>query len=175
MTTDDILSDVITREGAFVDAPLDHGGPTKYGITLATLRDWHHAQALGVDAVKALDETEARIILRARYVEGPGIDQVRDPQLRALCVDMAVAHGLRGSALIVQRALGLAGDGIWGPQTLKALNSTLVAAVQGSVYYRVLGERIRLYGRLIAADHTQAVFAAGWLSRCAEFMEPQLP
>ena len=40
MTDDDIIDGIIRREGStYTNDPADPGGPTKYGITLAT----HHA------------------------------------------------------------------------------------------------------------------------------------
>ena len=40
MTTKEIIDGIIKREGGYVDHPADRGGPTKFGITLATLEAW---------------------------------------------------------------------------------------------------------------------------------------
>ena len=37
---DDLISDIIRREGGYVNHPDDRGGPTNYGITQATLSEW---------------------------------------------------------------------------------------------------------------------------------------
>ena len=33
-----IAQDIVAREGGYVNDPADPGGPTKYGVTLGTLR-----------------------------------------------------------------------------------------------------------------------------------------
>ena len=40
MTTDSLITDIIEREGGFVDHPSDRGKATRFGITLATLSDY---------------------------------------------------------------------------------------------------------------------------------------
>jgi lysozyme family protein len=168
LTVDQILDEVLEREGAYVNHPADRGGPTKFGVTLATLEGWRHADLSARD-VEELTEQEARQILRQRYVVGPGLNQIRDERVRALVVDMAVNHGVRGAALIIQRALRLPGDGVIGPMTINALNGDGIAA--GDVFAKVLAGRIRAYGRIISRDASQAVFAAGWLNRVAGFLD----
>ena len=34
MTVDQMIDDILRREGGYVNHPADKGGPTKYGITL---------------------------------------------------------------------------------------------------------------------------------------------
>ena len=88
----DIVQDVLRREGAFVEHPADHGGPTKYGITQATLADWRGRAVTAAD-VAALSVNEATRILEQRYVRQPGFDQVPDARLQALLVDYGVHSG----------------------------------------------------------------------------------
>jgi len=169
MTADQIIDDLIAREGrAFTDDPTDRGGPTKFGVTLDVLREWRHDANLDAAAVEALSEDDARAILRQKYLLATGLTRVADEKVQALAVDILVNHGLRGGTLIIQRALGLAGDGVLGPLTLAALN---VTTPENHVFERVLAGRVRFYGRLIERDPSQARFAAGWLDRCADFLD----
>ena len=58
-------------------------------------------------------------------------------------------------------------DGVFGPLTLAAVN----AAEEEPLYKRVLAQRCRFYGQIIARNPSQAAFAAGWTARLAEFIE----
>lgn len=162
---DKILDAIIAREGGWVDHSLDRGGPTKYGITQRTLSEWRGAPATAED-VRSLEESEARQIYRSEYVEKPGFADLLHAGLQELLVDMAVNHGPDRAIKSLQKALGVAVDGVLGP-----VSKAAIAAYPVRVVYRgLLAERIRLYGRIISNDHTQAVFASGWLNRAAEFV-----
>lgn len=168
MSPDTIISDLIRREGGYVDRPADRGGPTKFGITAKTLG---RVRRLGRDAtadeVRALTEPEAREIYRTVFLDEPRFSEIRDVRLRALLVDCGVHSGPGRAAMWLQRALGVSADGVVGPATLTAV----AAAEPGRLYDRVLAQRLRHLGRLITDDRSQAEFAAGWMARCAEFLE----
>ena len=164
MTIEQILDEVLRREGGYVDHPRDRGGPTNYGITRATLAAWRKAPVTAED-VQRLTEAEARAIYLRQYVEAPGFDQIVDPRLRALLVDYGVHSGPRRAIMDLQRAAGVTVDGAIGPQTLAAV------AVQGADALRrsVLQARGRHLARLLS-DPSQRVFAGGWLNRLMEFV-----
>lgn len=164
MTSEDVITEVIRREGGYVDHPSDRGGPTHYGITLQTLAAWR-GRPVTDDDVFALTEAEARQIYRREYVERPGLDQIADPLLRGLLVDYAVHSGPRRAIEELQRVAGVTVDGKLGPQTLRAV------AAKGAEGLRrgVLRARGRYLARLLS-DPSQRVFAAGWLNRLMEFV-----
>jgi lysozyme family protein len=164
VTSDDVITEVIRREGGYVDHSADQGGPTHYGITLKTLAAWR-GQPVTEDDVFALTESEARQIYRREYVQRPGLDQIVDPLLRGLLVDYAVHSGPRRAIEELQRVAGVTVDGKLGPQTLSAV------AVKGADSLRrgVLRARGRYLARLLS-DPSQRVFAAGWLNRLMEFV-----
>jgi lysozyme family protein len=166
MSDDDIISAILEREGGYVDHPADRGGPTKFGVTLRTLEAWR-GRKLTVEDVRNLSAAEARLIYRRRFIEQPGFHRVTSGRLRALLVDAAVHHGPRRAVQLLQRTLGVAADGVFGPRTLRALRR----ADARRVYIGLCAERVRLYGRLIASDPSQAAFARGWLNRAAELIE----
>ncbi|MCX8016383.1 MAG: hypothetical protein N2690_00570 [Rhodocyclaceae bacterium] len=147
-----ILDDILRREGGYVDHPADRGGPTKFGVTAKTLGDWRGlGRPASAEEVRALSEEEARAIYRQRYIVEPGLEAIRHPGLLALMVDSAVHAGPK--------------------RAVQWLQTALAAADQGALYGKVLAQRLRHLGRLIASDPSQAAFAAGWMNRQAEFVE----
>lgn len=165
-TSEDIIEDVIEREGGYVYNERDRGGHTKYGITLETLSDWRGVQ-VSIEDVKLLSRIEAVEIYRDRYLTAPGLHLIADAAVRGLVVDMAVNHGPANAVKMLQQAAHVFADGRFGPKTKSAVNRMTPAAL----YRRLLAVRGRFYGRIISRDHSQAVFASGWLNRLAEFIE----
>jgi lysozyme family protein len=96
MTVDQIIDEILRREGwpKYTNRASDRGGPTKGGITLATLRAWRAAQPyVSAADVEALTEAEVRTIYRHRYVIEPGYAAIADAALRGVVVDCAVLYG----------------------------------------------------------------------------------
>jgi len=171
MTDETIIDAILKREGsAYTNHPADKGGPTKYGITQGTLSEWY-GRAATVAEVRALTESAAREIYQQNYIRKPGFDVVQDARLRGLLVDCGVNHGPRTAIKLLQRALGVADDGVFGPVTKAALAKSWSTEWASKLYYLLAAQRIRLYGRIITDNPSQAVFAAGWAARCAEFLE----
>jgi lysozyme family protein len=158
-----IIDDIIRREGGFVNHPNDRGGPTKYGITLSTLRQVRNPYVTAND-IKSLTEGEARAIYRDLYLRP--FEFVTDASLLELLVDCAVNHGVKKAINFLQSALGVKADGIAGIKTQAALR----AESPEQIYRKILAERIKFYGDLISRDPSQSVFAAGWMRRVAEFL-----
>ena len=165
---DALLDEVLRREGGYVNHPADRGGPTKFGITAATLGEWRRlGRAATAQEVSALTTDEARAIYRQRYVADPGFEGIKHPPLLALLVDAGVHSGPKRAVEWLQTALGVSADGVLGPRTRAALMS----ADPVVLYRRVLAARLRFLGRLITQDRRQAAFAAGWMNRLAEWVE----
>ena len=164
MTLDQLLTEVIRREGGYVHDPADRGGPTKYGITQRTLRAWR-SQAVSADDVRRLTRDEARAIYRQRYVDEPGFATLPDP-LRAQVVDDGVLSGPRQAVKDLQRAIGgVTVDGRLGPQTRAALRQQGVAGVHA----RLIQVRAARIGRIVQRHPDQARFLTGWLTRITAF------
>jgi lysozyme family protein len=166
MNVDHVIDDIIRREGGYVNHPADRGGPTKYGITQATLAAWRGRPVTPKD-VEALTVEEARRIYRTLYIDKPGFAALPEP-LRGLVVDTAVHSGVKTAVRLLQKALGgLLMDGIFGPVTMAAVQD----ANSSWLYRKMLAERIRYLGEVIAVRPANAVFAKGWMERVAELME----
>ena len=159
------IDDAIKREGGFVDHPSDRGGPTKYGITKATL-EMIRGRPVSVEEVRNLTRAEAEQIYKDIYIRRPKLDRIEDQGLFLLVFDSAVQHGTRTAVRFLQEALHVPADGVIGPVTIHALRQNDLP----TTYRAVLRERMRFYGRIISRDPSQAVFAAGWMNRLAEFV-----
>ena len=144
MTDSAILDAILSREGGYVNDPVDRGRCTNRGITIQTLREWRR-QPVTCEDVRTMSEQEARDIYRARYLQPfDGIDAAIKPQV----VDIAVNAGV----LRARQLLALA------QQSGKPLGVALVI------------ERLKHYGRIVAADPTQARFFNGWITRAVSFL-----
>lgn len=162
-----ILNDLVRREGGFVDHPVDRGGATKYGITSQTLGAFRELGRLATrEEVETLSETEAQHILYSQYVVAPGFTNIQHARLRALLIDSAVHSGAGVAVKWLQRVLNVKEDGLLGPVTRAALERDDI----GMVYRHLIALRMEFLGRLISNDPKQALFAAGWMKRLAEWV-----
>ena len=75
-----IIDDILEKEGGYVNDPDDGGGPTNFGITLETLKEWRGDFTLTADDVGFMDIGEARLIYEHRYIEEPGFNLIENEQ-----------------------------------------------------------------------------------------------
>jgi len=153
---------VLRHEGGFIDHPSDRGGPTKYGITLRTLRGWRDDETLTADDVRALTEAEAREIYLARYWNPIRGDEL-PPGVDLAVFDYAVNSGVRHAARELQAVVGVPQDGAIGRVTLAAVREQ-----DPSMVISNLCERRRAFLRTL---RTFEVFGRGWLRRIAAIEE----
>lgn len=179
MTEDEIISGILRREGGdkYTDHPADRGGPTKWGITLAA---WaaYLGRAVTAAEVRAIEEAQARVFYRRRYILAPGFDKVADPHLRELLIDAGVNHGPGNPIRWIQAAAEVRVDGELGSVSIAAING----ANPLELFLWILAARFKLYGRLTTRDpalqrakrdgyRTQAENTEGWCNRAAGFIE----
>ncbi len=156
--TEQILDRILGHEGGRTNHVADRGGLTNYGITRPVLAEWLEVEPDAVpDAMlDNLTAEDARRIYRDLFIEGPRFDEIRDAATRHLVVDMAVNHGRGRAGRMLQKAVNvvrgcsLKCDGIVGPKTLSQVNGQ--AAGAAALYRKLTADRVRLYGRIIAAD-----------------------
>lgn len=183
---DPIIDGLIAREGReYTNHPADRGGPTKFGITLATLTRARGGLPLAAEDVAALTEDEARRIYYDLYVVRPGFVHILAlcPRLGAKLVDAGVNCGPERAARWLQRALNsfnrsyktppdypeLVVDGAIGIKTIDALSRLCIS--RG----RELAERVVIravncqqgdhYLDLGAKDEQQEAFMLGWFDK----------
>lgn len=174
-STFEILTDILRREGGFVNHPNDRGGPTNMGITQRTLSDWLGREAT-IDEVRTLSESTAREIYTTRYLARPRIDTL-DPHLVPFMFDASVHHGPRSAIKMLQRVVNEAGfgpvsvDGVLGPKTRSEV--AITHRDMGKWLINALvEERRNVFRRIIARDPSQSVFERGWMKRIEEFEVP---
>jgi lysozyme family protein len=174
MNIDQMLAELVQREGGYVNDPNDRGGETNYGITIAV------ARANGyTGAMRDLPLSTALYIYRRLYWTGPKFDRVAEhsESIAEEMFDTGVNMGPGVAAAFLQRALtalnrsgkdypDLKPDGSIGPVTLDALEAYLrVRGAEGEgVLLKALdalqGER---YIGLAERRDKNETFLYGWL------------
>jgi lysozyme family protein len=147
---------VLAAEGGFVDHPRDPGGRTNMGITQRAYDEWQ--AYIGADRRDVIDITAREVdqIYRVRYW-----DAVRGDALPAglayVVFDAGVNSGPARAVKWLQAAVGVAVDGICGPQTLAAVQTCDTAAAIRAICAARLA-----YCRQLA---TWSDFGSGWTAR----------
>jgi lysozyme family protein len=102
MNADQLIDDIIGREGGYSNHPADRGGATRWGITEAVAR----AHGYRGD-MRAFPRDEAVVLYRRIYWLRPGFDRVGDiaPDVAAELFDTGVNMGPAVAVSFLQRAL----------------------------------------------------------------------
>ncbi|WP_170329996.1 holin-associated N-acetylmuramidase [Ruegeria arenilitoris] len=184
-TVRQIATEIVAREGGFVDDPDDPGGATKYGVTIHTMRrlglDLSGDGAINGADVRMLSKSHAIDIFVQHYFEHPRLSLL--PQvLHSTVFDMYVNAG-RQAVKILQRLLremgfGVAADGVVGPKTARACQNAAdpdpvalrdaYGVARRNFYFRLADHRpaSRKYAR------SRAGGKGGWIRRAEEFVSP---
>lgn len=109
-TVDQIINDIIQKEGGWVDHPDDRGGPTNWGITIAVFREVRPNAT--VEQLRSLTRTEAFEIYKTKYYSTPRLDLIFavSPRIAAELTDTGVNMGTAVASRFLQRALNLFND-----------------------------------------------------------------
>ena len=172
-----LIDGILEREGGYVNHRDDLGGPTNYGITLETLREYNRTIGHDSDDFSS-DETtlydlqylpveKARAIYRQNYITGPKFDQLATGSLLEEIVDAGVNHGPGRVVGWIQDIVGVTADGIVGKDTIRAV----MKVDEVRLYFAFLARRIRYYGEITAARPRNVSFIKGWLNRVCEFVD----
>lgn len=149
------LAFVLTAEGLWSDNPLDHGGPTMRGITIATYRRWCNDPTITPEQLHNIPDAEVKALYASEFwhpVRGQDLPLGVD----LLVMDQAVQSGPRASVLLLQRTLGVAVDGLVGPVTIAA------ATAAGRPLIHALADAQRAFYRSLPKF---PIFGGGWISR----------
>lgn len=112
---------ILRSEGGFVDDPIDPGGATNFGITEDILSRWVGRPVTPTE-VRALDAATASAIYQAWFY-GPAHGPDLPAGVDLVVFDAAVNSGVAEAITLLQRAVGAAVDGHFGPETLAAVRA----------------------------------------------------
>ena len=182
-SVEEIATEIVAREGGFVNDPDDPGGATKYGVTIHTMRrlglDLDRDGQVTSSDVKALTRDQARDIFLKHYFQKPRLAELPHP-LQASVFDMYVNAGSNAvrvlQQLFAKMGYELAIDGKLGPQTLGVARAAMKAAPEHLVdAYGI--ERRNYYYRLADRRPKSRKYAkrrdggkGGWISRAEAFL-----
>lgn len=156
-------------EGGFDDHPADPGGVTNYGVSLAYLRDHKLIDGdLNGDGVidrkdiLAMTPEKAAELFKKDFWDSNNLDTVPD-RVAIVAYDTGVNMGVGYARKLVQQALGVTVDGVWGPKTRAALSacSDLITA------QNMIELRQERYLGIVSKRPASRVFLKGWLNRLA--------
>ena len=152
------------RRTGWARDPLDRGGATMCGVTIATFRHWARLRCWNhtatEDELRNLSFAQWLDILQTLFWDRWQADRIRSQALANLLVDWVWASGTPGIT-IPQRVLGVKVDGIVGEQTLAAINN----ANESALFTRLQRERLAFVDRIVARDPSQRKWIRGWKRR----------
>lgn len=172
---EELIEQVIEREGDYINHPADRGGPTRWGITQAVARRQGY-----MDDMRHLPQNDAAAIYKRLYWLTPSFDKVAEtaPKLAAELFDTGINMGTATAIGFLQRALNalnreardygdLTIDRRIGPATILALNAFLTK--RGNSGEDVLLKAVEAlqgahYVRLAETRPSQEAFLYGWLA-----------
>ena len=149
MMFDDAFDKLISHEGGYVNDSRDPGLETKFGIS---------KRSYPAEDIKGLTLERAKAIYRRDFWGVAGCDAVPDA-IKFDLFDMAVNSGPVTAIKTLQRSVGVTPDGLLGPITLQALNSTPAPRLVA----RFNGNRLDFMTDL----KNWPVFGKGWAKRVA--------
>ena len=181
MTVDEMIADILGREGGFANKAEDRGGPTNRGVSLRYMESRGVTRGADLNGDGVVDIADVRLVTdeiaaawdREDFLEDPGLDAL-DEALQPQLFDMAVNHGPRRAVIILQDTLRILGmpvsrDGALGPRTLRAAEDALRARGARVLNNELCEVRKSFYRQIVRNDPSQTRFLEGWLNRANEF------
>ncbi|MFZ2998927.1 MAG: glycosyl hydrolase 108 family protein [Undibacterium umbellatum] len=143
------IAPILKNEGGTSNHPLDAGKLTRFGISQRSYPKLD---------IAALTAEQAKALYKRDFWDANQLDQF--PLVVAFeFFDCAVNCGAGTAARLLQRAVGVAEDGIIGPVTLAAVGKFNA----DKLLKRMLAQRIKFYTKL----SNWPTFGAGWVNRLA--------
>lgn len=156
-------------EGGFVNNPKDKGGPTKFGVILDTWKTYGYDKnrdgIINIDDLKVISIEDAKNIAKKIFWDYFKADEIKNQSIAELIADWGYNSGRTTVARRVQRILKLTVDGIFGEETIKAVNK----ANQQKLFEAIKADRKAFIEALVRMEPEQKVFYKGWMNRINSF------
>ena len=159
---------VLRWEGGFVNDPLDHGGATNKGVTIACFKsmgfDNDGDGDIDIDDLRRLTDDQAYAIMKRLYWNRWRADEIENQSIAEMLVDFVWGSGKWG-IIVPQGALGLVTDGLVGEKTLNAVNS----ANKEEIFNKIKQSRLDFVSNIVKHNPSQIRFLKGWNNRINSF------
>ncbi|QRQ99731.1 glycoside hydrolase family 108 protein [Dyadobacter sandarakinus] len=159
MTFEEAVEHVLSSEGGFTNNPNDPGNWTggKVGKGLLKGTKWGISAASypSLD-IRNLTREGAILLYKKDYWDAAKVEDL-PPKIRLHFFDVAVNSGKARAVKILQKASGVAADGIMGPVTVK--NAYRVTP------WDFASERVSFYVNHVKANPGSLEFLNGWIRR----------
>ena len=177
MASLDLIWDkILDLEGGYVNNIHDHGGPTKFGVTLATWQqlgvDKNRDGVINAEDIKLLTKDDAYKVAKWfwDYFHCTNIDS---QEIANMVYDWGWASGVGQVAKWMQHYLGVPADGVFGSGSLAALNKRIAQKGAFTVFDEIKQMRFNRIDAWVNAHPDQSIFLKGWLRRINGFATPQ--
>jgi len=172
-TIDQIIGDVLIKEGGFVDAFEEGDECRKFGISHTMLSEYYGRAAFKYE-VETLSEEIARDIYERNYYISPRINNLPH-SIQAFIFDSAIDLGTRQAIKFIQSVCNqaaytseLSEDGMMGPNTRRA--AEWADGAMGTIFLLALiEERRNFYRIIVTAQPAKQAQLAQWLEKLNKF------
>lgn len=161
MSLQSALSFTLPAEGGFSDNLNDPGGATMKGITQSTYDRFRNSKGLPPSQVKDISDADVEAIYQQMYWIPSHCGEL-SARLGVVVFDTAVNTGVQRAIKLLQDALGVESDGIFGVGTRTALEEI----PDSEVCEATIDARRSFYRALASEKPKLAEFMNGWLKRC---------
>ena len=168
------LEKLLGNEGYYSNVAADSGGETVFGISrnnFPKLTLWTFVDALKTrtDFPECIGWDKQILDMVNNFYRENFWDPIQGDKIlnqeKAFCLfDFAVNSGVSQAVQIVQRALGVADDGIMGFNTLNGLNNANLEEFIAKCKI----EKIKIYIKIVDRKPDQLKFLKGWIKRTLE-------
>ena len=155
------------KKTGFSNDPVDAGGATMIGVTLATYETYCRKKGYPRPTALSLRNISYphwRDIVKSIFWDRWQADKINNQSIADILVDWVWGSGSYGIT-IPQRVLGVKQDGSVGPVTLK----TLAEQDQKTFFNKIVDARVKYIDDIIKRRPANSKFKTGWLNRIYSF------